>query len=405
MDTNRLDRAGGVRGRFTRRAFLGQATTGAALALSLHLGAIVPAASRRRQGVRPAARGSVAQAADALLGELVAQHSFRGSVLIARHGRIILSKGYDWADVAHRVPNTPHSRFRIGSITKQFTALAILQLQDQGRLHVHDHLASYLSPCPAAWRPITLHQLLTHTSGIPDYTTFPSFPSLMTRTLTPEQLIAVFRDKPLAFPPGSRWRYSNSGYVLLGAIVERVTGLSYAAFLQQHIVTPLHLTNTGYDANHSALPGHATGYATWERPAAYIDLSVAFANGCLYSTTEDLYRWDRALRSGHPALVSARALRQMFTPYAPTDPADPQAVAYGYGWFIGYEGAHREIEHTGDINGFISANQLYPDDDLTIIYLSNLETDRGLRGPTLALAGIVLGYADCAHTWLPCSEL
>jgi CubicO group peptidase (beta-lactamase class C family) len=395
----------GKQRRLSRRAFLGHATTGAALALSVgQVGHLAAVASEGRTARAPTA-GSVAQTADALLSGLVAQRLFRGSVLLARRGRVILSKGYDWADVARRVPNTPRTRFRIASITKQFTAMAILQLQDQGKLSVHDHLGAYLSPCPAAWRPITLHQLLTHTSGIPDYTNFPTFASIMARTLTTEQLIALFRDKPLDFRPGTRWRYSNSGYVLLGAIVERVSGLSYAAFLQRHIFTPLNLTNTGYDVNHPALPGHATGYAAWERPAAYIDLSVAYANGCLYSTTEDLYRWDQALTSGHPALVSARTLRQMFTPFAPTDPAAPHSVAYGYGWFIGYEGAHREIEHTGDINGFISANQFYPDDHLTVIVLSNLETDRGLRTVTLDLAGIALGYADCARTWLPCSEL
>jgi CubicO group peptidase (beta-lactamase class C family) len=405
MDWDRAHPASRLGRTLSRRAFLGHATTGAALALSIGPAGHLAAAARHGPAVWVPDERSIAQTADIFLKGLVADRSFRGSVLIARRGHVILSKGYDWADVARRVPNTPRTRFRIASITKQFTAMAILQLQDQGKLHVHDHLSAYLSPCPAAWRPITLHQLLTHTSGIPDYTNLPSYTSIMTRTLTREQLLALFRDKPLDFRPGTRWRYSNSGYAMLGIIVERVSGLSYAAFLQRHIFTPLRLANTSYDVNHPALPGHATGYATWERPAAYIDMSVPFANGCLYSTTEDLYRWDQALTSGHPALVSRQALRQMFTPYVPLNPADPHAVAYGYGWFIGYEGAHREIEHTGDINGFISANQFYPDDHLTVIYLSNLETDRGLRGPTLDLAGIALGYADCAHTWLPCSEL
>jgi CubicO group peptidase (beta-lactamase class C family) len=389
----------------SRGGVLRQPASAAALALALGPGGGLAAATRLGRIARAPAGRSAAQIADALLTGLVAQQSFRDSVLIAQSGRVILSKGYDWADVARHVPNTPRTPFRIGSITKQFTALAILQLQERGKLQVHDHLSDYLSPCPVAWRPVTLHHLLTHTSGIPDYTTFPSFSALMARPHTPAQLIALFRDKPLDFAPGTRWRYSNSGYVLLGYLIETLSDRTYAQFLEQSIFTPLRLTGTGYDLVHPTRPGQATGYATWARTTAAIDLSVAYAAGGLSSTVEDLYLWDRALTGGHPALASARTLRQMFTPYAPTNPADPHSVAYGYGWFIGYEGSHREMEHTGDINGFLSANQLYPNDDLTIIYLSNLETDRGLRVPTLDLAGIALGYADCAQTRLPCSEL
>jgi CubicO group peptidase (beta-lactamase class C family) len=264
----------------------------------------------------------------------------------------------------------------------------------------------YLSACPSAWRPITLHHLLTHTSGIPDYTAFPTYPAIMGRHLSPAQLIALFRDKPLQFRPGTRWRYSNSGYAVLADLVAGVSGLPYAAFLQRHIFTPLGLTNTGYDVNHPALPGHATGYATWTRPAAYIDMSVPYGNGCLYSTVDDLYRWDQALLTGHPALVAPATLRQMFTPYVPTDPAaGSRGVAYGYGWFIGAIGRHREIEHTGDINGFLSSNQVYPDDHLTVVVLSNLESNQGLRQLTSDLAGITLGYADCAGIAQPCAEL
>jgi CubicO group peptidase (beta-lactamase class C family) len=223
------------------------------------------------------------------------------------------------------------------------------------------------------------------------------------RPLTLAQVVALFRDKPLAFRPGTRWSYSNSGYVLLGYLIERLSGMPYARFLQRYVLTPLRLRATGEGSMPPATGPYATGYASWPQPAFYE--RNAYAAGDLYSTVEDLYCWDRALTCGHPAIVSTQARRALFTPYVSTDPADPQAVSYGYGWFTGAEGAHREVEHTGEISGFLSANQWYPDDQLTVIVLSNLASDQGLRALTIALAGIALGYADCSSLQAPCTEL
>ena len=372
------------------------------------LGGLAAAGSAGAGRPRPAgtAGGDVAGiAADEYLSDLAVRRLFRGAALVARGGRVLLGKGYDWADIAHRAPNTQHTRFRIASVTKQFTALAVLQLQDRGRLDVRDRLSAYLRSTPPAWRPITLHQLLTHTSGIPDYFGLPGFTAIEKQAVTPEQLIALFRDLPLDFPPGTRWSYSDSGYVLLGHIVSRLTGLSYAGFLQRHVFAPLGLSGTGYDVDHPSPPRHAAGYTDWHTVAPFIDISVLYAAGALYSTVGDLLRWDRALAAGSPALLSARGLREAFTPYVSTGLPVARSAAYGYGWFIGTEGGRRLYSHVGDINGFVSFNGFFPDDGLTVVVLSNLESAPDPGDVAAHLAGITFGYADCREPAGACPEM
>jgi CubicO group peptidase (beta-lactamase class C family) len=343
-----------------------------------------------------------AQRADAMLAGQVAARQFRGSVLVARAGQVLFSEGYDWADADDRIANSPQTRFLIGSITKQFTAMAILILQERGALRVQDPLSVHLSNCPPSWGAITLQHLLTMTSGIPDYVNFPSYPSWMQQQLSVDQVIATFRDRPLDFAPGTRWEYSNSNYVLLGDVVQRASGMGWDEFLARCILEPLRLGDTGVATQPSS---HlAVGYTSWAQPAAFE--RNAFGSGAMYSTVFDLARWDQEVTGANPTLVSRSTLQQMFTPYVPIDPAaGAQSTSYGYGWFIGYEGSRREIEHTGEISGCVSANQLYPDDRLTVIILSNLDADAGIRQLSLSLAGIFLGYADCYRYSDPCSEL
>jgi len=329
-----------------------------------------------------------ATALDSYLSHLVATGVLSGSVLVEQNG-ILFSKGYGLADVDAQIPNTPQTRFRIGSISKQFTAMAILILQDRGKLHVRDHICRYISACPTDWQPITIAQLLTHTSGIPDYTNFPGFAVTWTQPTTPEELIARFKDMPLDFTPGSVFRYSSSGYVLLGYIIEHVSGDSYATFLQQNIFAPLKMNNTGYDITHPALPQHATGYyADRSKPDAY-DPSVLYAAGALYSTVEDLYLWDSALLAGK--LVSKQALEAMFTVQIPCPPSGRGGCllstdkGYGYGWFIGAEPQGKLIYHVGHIDGFFTYNGFYPERHLIVVVLSNWETTNVLKiGLTLA---------------------
>ncbi len=303
---------------------------------------------------------------------LVENHVFTGSVLIARSGQILVDAGYGLADRDRNIPNTPQTKFRIASLTKQFTAMAILMLQARGKLDVRDSICKYLSDCPAAWLMITIHHLLTHTSGIPNETEDPAYPVFKKTPAAPAQTIARIQDKPLDFQPGEKWSYSNSGYILLGEIVERVSGQSYEAFLQQNIFGPLGMTSSGYDHNRSDL---AVGYLDRFSVADYIDMSIPFSAGALYSTVEDLYRWEQALYTDR---LLPRDLRdRMFTGYAaiPGQSPVPDSTdwAYGYGWMLAKEGGRELLMHTGSTDGYASIIARYPDDKVTIILLSNIQ--------------------------------
>ncbi len=324
---------------------------------------------------------------DAYLTHLMTKGVMNGSVLVAHNG-MVFDKGYGVADKEKQILNTPQTRFRLGSVSKQFTALAILMLQERSKLHVQDHICLYISSCPQDWQPITIEQLLTHTSGIPDYTNFPDFAVTWTQAVTVEQLIARFKDMPLEFSPGSAFRYSSSGYVLLGYIIERVSHMSYAAFLQKQIFAPLALHNTGYDTQYPSLPQHATGYYPgYIKPDAY-DMSVLYAAGALYSTVEDMYVWDQSLAKH--TLVSQQSLDAMFTLHASCPSSGPGGclmhsdLGYGYGWFIAQEPQGRLIYHVGRIDGFLAYNGFYPATNTDVVVLSNLETTDVLQiGRTL----------------------
>jgi CubicO group peptidase (beta-lactamase class C family) len=313
--------------------------------------------------------------ASAYLNQLAADGNLRGAVLLAHDDTVLISKGYGPADEDSQAPNTPHTRFRIGSVTKQFTAMAILILQERGKLSVQDHLCRYIDACPTAWRDVTLQQLLTHTSGMPDYTSADGFSQLIGTPATPQQLIARIKDLPLNFSPGAKWGYSNSNYVLLGYIVERVSDMPWATFLQHNIFDPVGMTATGYDDSKPHLPDHATGYLRPHRQPVFIDMTEAYAAGGLYSTVEDLYRWDRALQSER--LVSRAILDAMFHPSVACADGScglPAGEGYGYGWFIDSDKGHTLVSHTGRVDGFLSFNGFYPQDGIDVIVLSNIET-------------------------------
>jgi CubicO group peptidase (beta-lactamase class C family) len=307
---------------------------------------------------------------------LVAKGALNGSVLVAQHG-MLFAQGYGLADRAQHITDMVQTMYRLGSVTKQFTAMAILMLQDQGKLHVADHVCLYVPNCPQDWQAITLKHLLTHSSGIPDYTNFSDFVPTWTLPATPEELVARFKDQSLLFTPGSVFRYSNSNYVLLGYIIERLSGQSYASFLQQHIFGPLNMQHSGYDTRYPPLPLHATGYyGDYSRPDAY-DMSVLYAAGALYSSVEDLYTWDQALATTR--LVSQQALNDMFALHIPCPPSGSGGCllstdqGYGYGWFIGKGPQGKLLYHVGRIDGFLSYNGFYPQSGLDGVVLSNFE--------------------------------
>jgi CubicO group peptidase (beta-lactamase class C family) len=319
---------------------------------------------------------------DSYLSHLAENGQLSGAVLIARNG-MLFSKAYGLADKETRTANTTQTMFRIGSITKQFTAMAVLILQERGKLHVQDHVCLYVPDCPSDWQSITIQNLLTHTSGIPDYINSPDFTDFWMQPATPTQLVAHFKNLPLNFSPGSQFLYSNSGYVLLGYIIERITGEAYATFLHENIFQPLKMSHTGYDST-VLQAGHAAGYYKgYIKPDAY-DMSELYAAGALYSTVQDLYVWDQAL--ARHKLVSQQALNDMFTSHACTAPGpNGCGPGYGYGWFVMQQSGGKYLYHVGHIDGYYSYNGFYPSTDLVVVVLSNLETTDVLHiGRTLA---------------------
>ncbi len=302
---------------------------------------------------------------DEYMTALTKEGRFSGSVLAARGGRVLLAKGYALANVELDVPNTAETKFRLGSVTKQFTAMAIMQLQEKGKLSVEDPVCKYVPECPEAWRAITIHNLLTHTSGIPNFTSFPDYVRTMHERSPVAATIERFKGKPLDFPAGEKFQYSNSGYILLGYILEKVAGQEYAEYLQQNIFGPLKMANTGYDTFSAVLRNRASGYSRRGGNlvnAAYLDMTIPHAAGALYSTVHDLYLWDQALYTDK--LVSKASLDRIFTPFK---------GGYAYGWMVSTRFNRKLISHGGGINGFATTIDRYPDDRACVIVLTNIE--------------------------------
>ena len=297
----------------------------------------------------------------------VNSNEFMGSILVARNDQILLDKGYGYANLEWQIPNSPDTEFRLGSITKQFTAACILLLEERGKLKTDDLVKKYLPDAPATWDHVTIYNLLTHTSGIPSFTDFPDYQASEAKPTTPEQLVARFRDKPLQFQPGEDWSYSNSGYALLGYLIEKISGQRYQDFVAENIFQPLGMQNSGYDSNTAIIPHRAAGYAPGPNGpvnAGYIDMSIPFAAGALYSTTHDLLRWEQALFAGK--LLSAESLKKMTTPFQKD---------YACGLIVPTVNGRRLIAHAGGIEGFGTMLAYYPDDQLTIAVLGNLESE------------------------------
>ena len=293
-------------------------------------------------------------------------HGFSGSVLVARGDKVLLSKGYGLADAAGGTANGPTTRFRIGSITKQFTGAAILLLQQQGRLTVKDPVCRYLATCPDAWKPITLHHLLTHTSGLPNVTDLPQFQSARGRPTTPAQQLDWVRDLSLEFTPGSTFRYSNTGYLALGLVIEKVSGTSYEDFMQTAILKHLGMADSGYDTGDD---GVAVGYTTGTTLAFPINMAVPHAAGALYSTAPDLLRWQLALLRGN--LLDAGGTATMTTPAV--DTTDQPGLGYSYGIYVSLDPAQRVLGHEGGIDGFMSRLRHDTSTGITVVVLTNHE--------------------------------
>jgi CubicO group peptidase (beta-lactamase class C family) len=320
---------------------------------------------------------------DEYFNACVKMEKFSGAVLIAKDGEILVNKGYGLANREHDVPNTPQTKFRLGSMTKQFTAAAIMQLQEQGKLNVEDSIDTYIPDYPNGDR-ITLHHLLTHTSGIPNLTDFPEHRKTIMIPSPVEKTILRFKDKSLEFTPGEQFKYSNSGYLLLGYVIEKVSGKTYEDYLEENIFHPLNMENSGYDHHSTILKNRATGYHLTKDGlihAPYVAMSMPHAGGALYSTVEDLFLWDRALYTEN--ILKKSSLENMFTPFKGN---------YGYGWRIDSIFGHKRIHHGGSILGFQTHIARYVGDNTLVVFLCN---QRPINTKKISedLAAIVFGEA------------
>jgi CubicO group peptidase (beta-lactamase class C family) len=328
---------------------------------------------------------------DAMLRQAIPADGPGVAVIAVKDGKTVFRKAYGMANLELGVPLSPDSVFRLGSITKQFTAVSILMLAEEGKLALDDPITKFLPDYPTQGHTITVEHLLTHSSGIQSYTDMPGWmASKVAQDLTLTELIDGFKKEPMQFAPGERYRYNNSGFVLLGAIVEKASGLSYAEFLKQRIFAPLGMKSSSYGDNGPLLAKRASGYTLAnDQPAnaRYLSMTQPHAAGAIVSSVDDLALWDAALYEGKP--VKAAWLEKAWTPYKLKDGKD---TGYGYGWAIGKLRGRRVIEHGGGIFGFVTHALRIPEGRVYVAVLGNL--DRPKVGPNYLakkIAAHVLG--------------
>jgi len=301
---------------------------------------------------------------DAVAKSYMPNNAFMGAVLVAIGDHILLDQGYGKADLEWGISNTPDVKFRLGSLTKQFTAALILMLQEDGKLKLSDPISRYIPDVPKSWAGVTLAQLLGHVSGIPNFTDDDRFPvwSMSPHTLAEE--LAFIEAKPLSFEPGSKYEYSNSNYEVLGAVIEKVSGRSYAEMLKQRIFEPLGMADTGLDGDELVLLKRAQGYQPGPNGLEHArseSMTVPWAAGSIYSTTHDLLRWEHGLFGGK--LVSPASLKLMTT---------PGKGDYGLGLSITRRDGRTTVAHGGGIEGFNTYLAYEPDEGVAVVVLSNV---------------------------------
>jgi len=318
--------------------------------------------------------------ASAYMEKLQRLEGFSGVVLLARDGKILFARAYGMANLEHDVPNTVDTKFRLGSVTKQFTAAAIMMLQERKKLSVHDSICKYVHDCPDSWKSITIHHLLSHTSGIPSFTEFADNDRYERLPMQVVNTIARFKDRPLDFPPGERFQYSDSGYLLLGYAIEQASGEKYEDFIRKNIYEPLHMQDSGYDHPWIILKHRAQGYSSKDGSlvnATCMTMDTPFAGGSQYSTVRDLLLWDQALYT--EKLLSQASLQTLFTPnpgpYPPGWLLGNKGGGYGYGWMIDELFGRKLYHHGGLIYGFTSIIMRYPEDKTLVIVLKNRDED------------------------------
>jgi D-alanyl-D-alanine carboxypeptidase len=333
--------------------------------------------------------------ADALAQTYADTGNFSGEVLVAFNGKPVFRKAYGVADRTWNIPSRTGAAYRIASTTKTFTAVAILQLVEAGKLSLTDSVRNYLPDLPAAYQPITLKHLLSHSSGIPEFLSVGnSFKALVRVDRTPEEVMALVRDMPLKFTPGARFDYSNTNYVALGRIIEKASGQSYAVYVRDHILVPLNMTHTGYFDPGEIIPELAPGYLMDGGSISntfYISPGMTYAAGNLYSTADDLLLWDAALHGGKGLKLSEAHRAMLF---------HDNGFGYGFGAYIDKVAGEPYVGHPGTLPGYLTDYERFVNTPLTIIVLSSAYPVK-VEKMTRDLAGVFFktcGKADAATT-------
>lgn len=364
-----------------RQRHIGRGVVAWALAAMVVLGA----------GAAAAGTKDLTKELDAVAAAAFAGDGPGAAVLVVRDGKILLRKGYGLADLELGVAVRPEMVFRIGSITKQFTAVAVLMLAEEGKLDLASPITTYLPEYPEPEAVVTVEHLLTHTSGIPSYTDLAEWLPLQRKDMSLEELIDMFKDRPLEFSPGERWAYNNSGYILLGAIIEQASGMSYQEFVRRRIFEPLGMTSSYYGDVDPIIPGRVRGYARGKDGfinAPYLSMTQPYSAGSLMSTVDDLAVWNEALFAG--SVVKSETLRRALAPFRLSD---GRSTGYGFGWMMSSHGGHALVEHGGGIHGFTCHAIAVPEEKAYVVVLTN-STAGGERSPEAAafrLAALALG--------------
>ena len=359
-----------------------------AIALAACIALQVPVHAAFAAPVAAASEQAVAARIDALLAPLFKADAPGATVIAVKDGKTVFRKAYGLADVAAKQPLKPDAQMRLGSITKQFTAVAILMLVEEGKLALSDDITRFFPDYPSGGKHITVEHLLTHTSGIVSYTGMSAFPGVANTDTSVAKAIDFFKNAPLEFEPGSKFAYNNSGYFLLGAIIEKVSGQPYADFVAKRIFIPLGMDNTAYEGHERNAVRHVIGYAMQSgkaEPSRPLSMSWPFAAGALVSTVDDMARWQAGLIGGK--LIGPDSLKRAFTPYILSD---GKPFPYGYGWFIGSFQGSPTIFHGGNIPGFATDALWLPKEKVYVAVLGNNEVGQVAKASHLA-AGAMLG--------------
>jgi D-alanyl-D-alanine carboxypeptidase len=361
--------------------------------LALALMIVLFAAGSAAGAAQPASPETLAKRIDAVMAEIYKPDQPGAAIIVRKDGKTIFRKGYGMADLELGVPVAPDMIFRLGSITKQFTAVSILMLAEQGKLGLQDEITKFLPDYPTQGRKITVEHLLTHTSGIQSYTDMPEWLPLWRKDFTVPELIDLFKNKPMQFEPGERWAYNNSGYILLGAIIEKVSGETYESFVTNHIFKPLGMKGSSYGHTERIIRRRIPGYQSGKDGfinAPYLSMTQPYAAGSLLSTVDDLAVWSDAVFSGK--LVKKEWLDKATTPYKLKD---GESSGYGYGLCIADFGGHRSIEHGGGINGFTTYEVTLPEDHIFLAILTNSAIEgRDPEPQAVKIAWLALGLTE-----------